>query len=406
MTTPSAEPLSLSPPRSGARAWFAPALFTCAFLAVVGASAWFSHLQSARRQHDALAAAAQHASAGIRFRLQGTERLLRALADAHARGALDAAAFRQRAGAYLEAHPEILVIARTDASLVIADIAPLDGFQDRIGRPLKLPQPDGSPGPSTDRPGPFVSGTFLPTVGGPAFVVFVPAPNGPADRGFMAAAITWKELLAVAVAPPVASRHLVEVVTGSDGAIGATAGTDPGGPMTSAEVPIGSPWPAATVRLTARRDHVSWGTLVLLTLASSLAVGMGYALWRLKSDVAAHRRAEQSAIEGRRAAERSRAILEAIIEGTSDAVFVKDTEGRYQLLNTAGCRMVGKPPEEVLGRDDTALFSPDGAALVMANDRRVMRADGPDTSTETLDIDGRTVTFWPPRAPSAIRRAA
>ena len=43
MTTPSAEPRSLSPPRSGARAWFAPALFTLAFLAVIVTAEWLTY---------------------------------------------------------------------------------------------------------------------------------------------------------------------------------------------------------------------------------------------------------------------------------------------------------------------------------------------------------------------------
>ena len=49
-------------------------------------------------------------------------------------------------------------------------------------------------------------------------------------------------------------------------------------------------------------------------------------------------------------------LLHAVTEGTSDAIFVKDLEGRYLLLNGATCRIVGKDRSEVLGRDDTAIL--------------------------------------------------
>jgi hypothetical protein len=38
----------------------------------------------------------------------------------------------------------------------------------------------------------------------------------------------------------------------------------------------------------------------------------------------------------------SRAMLEAVVDGTSDAVFVKDREGRYLLINEAGAAALGR----------------------------------------------------------------
>lgn len=54
-------------------------------------------------------------------------------------------------------------------------------------------------------------------------------------------------------------------------------------------------------------------------------------------------------------------MLLAITEGTSDAVFVKDLQGRYVMFNRAASRIVGKPATEVLGKDDAALFPPEEA---------------------------------------------
>jgi len=73
---------------------------------------------------------------------------------------------------------------------------------------------------------------------------------------------------------------------------------------------------------------------------------------------------------------RSNDILRAVTDGTGDAVFVKDREGRYILINPAAARMVGKPSDQILGRDDTNLFDAQTAARVMAHDRRVMASGG------------------------------
>ncbi|MEY4526698.1 MAG: hypothetical protein RL768_417 [Nitrospirota bacterium] len=64
--------------------------------------------------------------------------------------------------------------------------------------------------------------------------------------------------------------------------------------------------------------------------------------------------------------------LQAIVDGTSDAVFIKDLQGKYLLFNAAGGRFVGKQPTEVIGQDDTFIFSPEDARAVMEGDRRVM----------------------------------
>jgi PAS domain S-box-containing protein len=86
------------------------------------------------------------------------------------------------------------------------------------------------------------------------------------------------------------------------------------------------------------------------------------------------------------AAEKLRALqlLDAIAEGSEEGMFVKDTEGRYLLFNRAACEMVGKTQEEVLGGDDTALFSAEDAARVMASDREVRAANQTLTAEQTL----------------------
>jgi len=92
-------------------------------------------------------------------------------------------------------------------------------------------------------------------------------------------------------------------------------------------------------------------------------------------------------------------LLDSVAENSTDAIFVKDMEGRYQLFNQAAARVTGKKPEEVLGRDDTAIFPPEQAALVMANDRQVMADNRAVAFQEYLSTADGEVTFLATKGP-------
>ena len=66
-------------------------------------------------------------------------------------------------------------------------------------------------------------------------------------------------------------------------------------------------------------------------------------------------------------------LLNAVIEGTDDAVFVKDLEGRYLMVNSAAARNLGHPPKDVIGRDDASLWTrTDVVAAIEEQDRDVV----------------------------------
>ncbi|AGC48842.1 sensory box histidine kinase TodK [Myxococcus stipitatus DSM 14675] len=90
-------------------------------------------------------------------------------------------------------------------------------------------------------------------------------------------------------------------------------------------------------------------------------------------DISGERRAKE---ELRRTSE----VFRAVHEGTTDAIYTKDLEGRYQHINAAGARAVGRTVEQVLGRTDPELFSAEVARNNAANDREVLAF-------------GRTITY-------------
>jgi diguanylate cyclase (GGDEF)-like protein/PAS domain S-box-containing protein len=65
-------------------------------------------------------------------------------------------------------------------------------------------------------------------------------------------------------------------------------------------------------------------------------------------------------------------LLKAVVEGSGEGILAKNTEGRYQLINEAGARFVGKSTDEILGKTDLALFDLQSAERLSAEDREVL----------------------------------
>lgn len=98
-------------------------------------------------------------------------------------------------------------------------------------------------------------------------------------------------------------------------------------------------------------------------------------------------------------AQRSETLLRAVVEGTTDAVFVKDADGRYLLANEAAARFIGRPVDEVLGRDDSELFGAADAERLMSNDRATMAGGKVVNHEETITSAGAKRTYHATKAP-------
>jgi two-component system CheB/CheR fusion protein len=65
-------------------------------------------------------------------------------------------------------------------------------------------------------------------------------------------------------------------------------------------------------------------------------------------------------------------ILLAVIDATPDAIFVKDLDGRYVLVNRAAARFIQRTPEEVIGKNDFELYPEDTARRFVQDDQAVL----------------------------------
>ncbi|MES2089093.1 MAG: PAS domain S-box protein [Pseudomonadota bacterium] len=118
----------------------------------------------------------------------------------------------------------------------------------------------------------------------------------------------------------------------------------------------------------------------------SLQTATGPAVIGLVLDVTQQRRSEQ--------------LLRAVVEGTTDAVFVKDRDGRYLMANRACANILGIPAEQIIGQDDRTLFQAEAGDQIKALDRAIMDGGKPSTHEEQFPLrNGDTRTFLVTKGP-------
>jgi PAS domain S-box-containing protein len=95
----------------------------------------------------------------------------------------------------------------------------------------------------------------------------------------------------------------------------------------------------------------------------------------------------------------SRDLLEAVIEGTTEAVYARDLEGRYIFGNIATRRLLGCVDSGLVGRRDEEFFSPENARIIRDSDLQVINTGLPCVLDETFELNGRTHSFLAKKGP-------
>ncbi len=111
----------------------------------------------------------------------------------------------------------------------------------------------------------------------------------------------------------------------------------------------------------------------------------------LTQSIAARQQAEEALRE-------NLALMHAVLEGSPDLIYVKDTDGRVLMANPAACAALGRPAHEVIGKSAREFHSdhPEMVRAIMQNDRRVMESG----QTETVEeVGGQGRTYLSTKAP-------
>jgi PAS domain S-box-containing protein len=103
-------------------------------------------------------------------------------------------------------------------------------------------------------------------------------------------------------------------------------------------------------------------------------------------DVTEHKRAEEARRE-------TQQLLRAIIDNSATAIYVKDLDGRYLLVNRRFLDVFHLGDEQVVGHTDHDLFPRELADAFRAMDQRVASADGPLIEEEMAPHDDGLHTY-------------
>ena len=104
------------------------------------------------------------------------------------------------------------------------------------------------------------------------------------------------------------------------------------------------------------------------------------------TDVSEQKRVEESLRQ-------SNELMHAVTEGATDAIFAKDREGRYLMINSAGARFMGQSVEEIVGKTNEELASSETVLAFGVIDRAVLEEGVAQTREVTGTFGGVTHTF-------------
>jgi PAS domain S-box-containing protein len=102
------------------------------------------------------------------------------------------------------------------------------------------------------------------------------------------------------------------------------------------------------------------------------------------------------AIERKRAEDafrESNSILSAVIEEAGDAIFVKDLQSRYLMVNPVAARFLRMSADEMVGKTDEELHSAETARQYMATDRKVLETGETQVFEETITFADLTSDY-------------
>lgn len=99
----------------------------------------------------------------------------------------------------------------------------------------------------------------------------------------------------------------------------------------------------------------------------------------------------------------SSALLRAVVESTSDVIFVRNLRGQYVLANSAAAQANGVNVDTLLGSDDSLLFTADVVRDIQEDDRRTVAAGVTRTFERVLRPRNEPRTYHVTKGPCRDR---
>jgi len=95
----------------------------------------------------------------------------------------------------------------------------------------------------------------------------------------------------------------------------------------------------------------------------------------------------------------SHRLLNSIMEGVNEVIFVKDLRGRYVLINSPGAQMIGHSVSEVIGKTDFEILPAETAEAVTETDAQVLHTGATHTYEVAVPFPSGVRTFLATKSP-------
>lgn len=110
-----------------------------------------------------------------------------------------------------------------------------------------------------------------------------------------------------------------------------------------------------------------------------------------------------TSLQARRKAEKklaeSKQTLQSIIDNASSFIYLKDKEGKYQLMNKGYLQFINQPHSAIVGKTDFDFFSEEMASSIKAFEQEVMNQKRVIEREETYEYNGTTVHYYSVKFP-------
>ncbi|GFO69509.1 hypothetical protein GMLC_30880 [Geomonas limicola] len=385
--------------RGTTRLWYGPAVMLAAFFVLFLAFVWLVNDSSYRSRRAALKSDAESLAKSMHLRLKGNEDYLQLLAKDRSAGALDARQFQERGASYVQGHPELLNITWVDADFYIRDVSPQAGNQQILGLHLDLPEPKRATRLARETHQPTYTLPFEAIQGNPSFELWVPVFRGDQFLGLFAAVYSCDKLLQTLAAPQLGTLHLVSLREASGGALAELSGSghpDPNLVYRTQLSPVGG---GVLLQLQSYGRGLDWVLLALEFLCLSLVLGMCYAMWGVKREIAARTRIEAELRAQTARLQKSEAYFRIMNEQATEALLVYDVDlDRFVDANKMAEEMFGCDREELLKSSPLRFFAPEQPDLrlpadtIAEHNARVFAGESPCFERSIRSLDGRELS--------------
>jgi PAS domain S-box-containing protein len=92
-------------------------------------------------------------------------------------------------------------------------------------------------------------------------------------------------------------------------------------------------------------------------------------------------------------------LLDSVVEGTTDLIYIRDLEDRFTLANGACAKLFGRSVSEMAGISMRELLLKDRYEIIAQSDREIVRTGSSRTTEEVAEIDGVARLFLTTKGP-------